>query len=69
MTHYEDAALFGRALRPDFYQYIIAYTSPADAGLHFTYVWSCDGIETARQAFLYEYPLARIKFMTCPGAC
>ncbi|MGI4872029.1 MAG: hypothetical protein ACRYFX_12730 [Janthinobacterium lividum] len=69
MTHYESLALAGRALRPDFYQYFITYTVPWDAGLFIKQVWSCDGIETARQAFLYEFPGAKIKFITCPGSC
>lgn len=71
MTRYEDAALAGRALRPDYHQYFIAYTSAASAGLHLVNTWSPDSLEMVRQAFLLEFAneCPEVLFITCPGAC
>jgi hypothetical protein len=71
MTHYEDAALSGRALRPDYHQYFIAYTSAATAGLQLINTWSPDSAEMVRQAFLYEFAreCPQVLFITCPGSC
>jgi hypothetical protein len=70
MSRWEDVALAGRALRPDYHQYFIAYTSAATPGLQIINTWSPNGLEAVEGAFLLEFcqELPQVLFITCPGA-